>query len=173
MMDYNAPLRPPNRPLDPSPQPPTPSTQHPPFAQATAQPPMQFPFSDPFQAHRDLFLPPSHNRQASTGHLSRAWLSSQGTFHIARARRTNIKRNVTQCAECLRRHRTIRDLYMIAPSSTVRRRYQGCVLSGTMGRRPTDLPSKLCRRGKHHCRCHRGGIGAIRLSKYADIVTGL
>ncbi|EMC95342.1 hypothetical protein BAUCODRAFT_35326 [Baudoinia panamericana UAMH 10762] len=65
--------RPAERPLNHHPPPPN---YPPPFAQQTAQPPVQIPFSDPFSASRDPFLP--HGRRGSLGPPGRAWPPTPG-----------------------------------------------------------------------------------------------
>ena len=65
------------RPLNHHPPPPNfPSPFAPP---QTAQPPVQIPFSDPFQTSRDPFLPSAHARRDSYGGPGR-WPSLQGTL---------------------------------------------------------------------------------------------
>ncbi|TKA82735.1 hypothetical protein B0A55_01269 [Friedmanniomyces simplex] len=63
------------RPLHHPPPPPYP------FAQPqTAQPPVQIPFSDPFQTSRDPFFPGGYAGRESFGGPQRAWPPIQGTF---------------------------------------------------------------------------------------------
>ncbi|PIB00877.1 hypothetical protein CB0940_00542 [Cercospora beticola] len=56
----------------------TSSSSHPsPYMPSTAQPPMQIPYSDPFHANRDPFMP-GGDRRGSAGLSSRAWQLTQG-----------------------------------------------------------------------------------------------
>ena len=79
-MDRTPSHRPPERPHTQTSQAPTPPTYPPPFQTHAAQPPMQMPFSDPFQTNRDPFLHSSHSRRGSIGVSSRAWPPTQGMF---------------------------------------------------------------------------------------------
>lgn len=76
-MDRIPSFRPAERPREQESHSPSPATYAHSFQPPTAHPPIQFPFSDPFQANRDPFLLGSHHRKESNGPL-RAWPSSQG-----------------------------------------------------------------------------------------------